>query len=228
LRAGQGRSFLLRRLHSLSGIFPVGAFLTEHFISNAFATNGPNAYADQIKFLTGLPFLIWVEILFIYIPISYHALYGFWIWYNGESNVGDYPFIGNWGYAVQRWTGAIAFFYMVWHTTTMRWMGPHIVGDAGIAFGKVQLELAHTYAIAFYVVGILCAAIHFCYGLWLFAAKWGITTGQKGRRNFGFACAGLCVLLLVIGYASLLSFLKLPQQRAVPASHATEQAIVNR
>ena len=30
LRAGEGRSFLLRRLHSLSGIIPVGAFLFEH------------------------------------------------------------------------------------------------------------------------------------------------------------------------------------------------------
>jgi succinate dehydrogenase / fumarate reductase, cytochrome b subunit len=35
LRAGEGNSFLLRRLHSLSGIVPIGAFLLEHFISNA-------------------------------------------------------------------------------------------------------------------------------------------------------------------------------------------------
>ena len=41
IRAGKGHSFLLRRLHSLSGIVPIGAFLLEHFISNAFATNGP-------------------------------------------------------------------------------------------------------------------------------------------------------------------------------------------
>ena len=31
LRAGQGSSFWLRRLHSLSGIVPIGAFLIEHF-----------------------------------------------------------------------------------------------------------------------------------------------------------------------------------------------------
>jgi succinate dehydrogenase / fumarate reductase cytochrome b subunit len=31
LRAGEGKSFLWRRLHSLTGI--VGAFLVEHFIS---------------------------------------------------------------------------------------------------------------------------------------------------------------------------------------------------
>jgi succinate dehydrogenase / fumarate reductase cytochrome b subunit len=35
LRAGQGYSFVLRRLHSLTGIVPIGAFLLEHFFSNA-------------------------------------------------------------------------------------------------------------------------------------------------------------------------------------------------
>ena len=123
IRAGKGHSFLLRRLHSLSGIIPVGAFLLEHFISNAFATNGPKAYADQVKFLTGLPFVPVLETVGIYIPLLYHALYGFYIWFRGESNVSDYPWAGNFMYAAQRWTGAIAFVYIIWHTYTMRFHG---------------------------------------------------------------------------------------------------------
>ena len=57
LRAGEGNSFLLRRLHSLTGIIPIGAFLIEHFISNSEATKGAQAYNDQVKFLTSLPFV---------------------------------------------------------------------------------------------------------------------------------------------------------------------------
>src|SRR5579883_2791993 len=95
LRAGQGIHFLLRRLHSLSGIVPVGAFLLEHFISNAAATNGPQAYGEQVKFLTGLPFLIFLETFGIFLPILFHALYGFYIWYRGESNLASYPWAGN-------------------------------------------------------------------------------------------------------------------------------------
>src|ERR1035441_8856126 len=34
LRPGVGHSFLWRRLHSLSGIVPIGAFLLEHLLSN--------------------------------------------------------------------------------------------------------------------------------------------------------------------------------------------------
>src|SRR5262245_5412528 len=80
IRVGEGHSFLLRRLHSLSGIVPIGAFLLEHFVSNAAATNGPHAFAEQVKFLTGLPFVLWLEIFGIYIPILFHALYGIYIW----------------------------------------------------------------------------------------------------------------------------------------------------
>jgi succinate dehydrogenase / fumarate reductase cytochrome b subunit len=225
LRAGQGRSFLWRRLHSLSGIFPISVFLLEHFISNAFATNrnGPAAYAEEVKFLTGLPFLVWVEILFIYVPLLYHGLYGFYIWYRGESNVGDYPFLGNWGYAVQRWTGAVAFLYIVWHTVTMRWMPPHIVGGGyNLAFGKVQLELQNPWALAAYLVGILCASVHLGYGLWLFAAKWGISAGIKGRRRFAYGAAAVSLFFLVTGYAALYAFLKTPQQPVGPATQAEQ------
>ncbi len=57
LRAGEGTSFLLRRLHSLTGVVPIGAFLLEHFISNAEAFKGPIAYGKQVEFLNSLPFV---------------------------------------------------------------------------------------------------------------------------------------------------------------------------
>ena len=228
LRAGQGSSFLWRRLHSISGLFPVGAFLLEHLVSNAFAVNGPHAYTEEVKFLTGMPFLLGLEICFIYIPILYHSIYGFYIWYRGEANLGHYAYLGNWGYVLQRWTGVIAFAYMLWHTITMRWLGVHIVGNAAAAFGKVQMEFQNPWSLAFYIIGVLCASVHFCYGLWLFAAKWGITTGVKGRRNFGVVCAALCLFFLMLGYSAMLAFLTTPQQPVTPAAHTTERSALVR
>ena len=116
MRAGEGTSFLLRRLHSLSGVVPIGAFLLEHFISNAEAFKGPIAYGKQVEFLNSLPGVFLLELFFIWIPILYHGLYGVYIWYRGETNVIDYPWSGNWLYTSQRWTGIIAFVYMVQHT----------------------------------------------------------------------------------------------------------------
>ena len=54
--------FYLRRLHSLSGIFPMGVFLLEHFFGNAFATRGPEAYNRYVEFLLGMPYLPALEI----------------------------------------------------------------------------------------------------------------------------------------------------------------------
>ena len=34
---------------------------------------------------------------------------------------------------------------------------------------------------------------HFAYGVWLFAAKWGITPGVKARKRFGYVCVALGV-----------------------------------
>jgi succinate dehydrogenase / fumarate reductase cytochrome b subunit len=208
LRAGQGRSFVLRRLHSLSGIVPVGAFLAEHFISNAFATNGPIAYWNQVKFLSSLPFVPFLELFGIYLPLLYHALYGFYIWFRGESNVRDYPFAGNFMYAAQRWTGGIAFLYIGWHTYTMRYLPTHLLAHPDAAFHKVQVELQSPWALAFYVIGITAASWHFAYGINLFCAKWGITVSERSRRTMGRLCTGLAVVLILVGLSTLYAFLR--------------------
>jgi len=57
---------------------------------------------------------------------------------------------------------------------------------------------------------------HFSYGVWLFAAKWGITPGDKARRNFGYACTALGVVLVTIGLASLYAFVG-PNYKDAPA-----------
>src|ERR1035441_7469530 len=54
LRAGEGSSFLWRKLHSLLGIIPLGAFLLEHMLSNFEALKGPIAYGEQVRFLNSL------------------------------------------------------------------------------------------------------------------------------------------------------------------------------
>jgi succinate dehydrogenase / fumarate reductase, cytochrome b subunit len=221
LRAGQGHEFLLRRLHSLSGIIPVGAFLFEHIvISNAQAINGPTAYASQVRFLGSLPFVLALEIFGIWLPILFHAGYGFYIWYRGQSNLINYPWMGNWMYSLQRWTGGIAFAYIIWHTYTMRFTGVDLHDHPGASFGKVQLELFNPAYFAFYVIGLLSASWHFAYGIWLFAAKWGITIGERARQRFLYVCLALFFLISGVGLASITSFRSHPQQPTDPAGAA--------
>jgi succinate dehydrogenase / fumarate reductase cytochrome b subunit len=209
LRAGQGHDFLLRRLHSLTGIVPVGAFLLEHIlISNATAMSGPVAYAVQVKFLGSLPLVFYLELLGIWLPILFHGLYGFYLWHRGEMNLVHYPWAGNWLYNVQRWTGAIAFAYIVVHVYTLRFTGVDLHENPAAAFGKVQAELADRAYLAFYVLGLVAASWHLAYGIWLFLCKWGIVTGEQARRRALRLSLGLFLLLTVVGLGSLRSFVK--------------------
>ena len=224
LRTGQGTSFLLRRLHSLTGIVPVGAFLFEHIlISNSTAISGPEAYARQVSFLANLPLVFLLELFGIWLPIAFHALYGFYIWYRGDGNTIAYPWSGNWMYTVQRWTGGIAFAYILWHTWTMRFTGVDLHAHPEMSFGKVQGEVFRTPLFLFYVAGLIAASWHFAYGSWLFCAKWGIVSGERARKRFLAVCLGLFFVLTGAGLASLTSFRSHPQQPADPGT-----AVMNR
>jgi succinate dehydrogenase / fumarate reductase, cytochrome b subunit len=216
LRAGQGNSFLLRKLHSLTGIVPIGAFLIEHLISNFEALKGPAAYAAQVKFLNGLPFVRVLEWVFIFIPILYHALYGLFITFRGRQNVNVYPWAGNWMYLMQRVTGIIAFAYIIQHVWRQRFAGVSLPEHPGAAFHKVQMELSNPWMLAIYAIAMIATCWHFSYGLWLFAAKWGITPGDRARKNFGYICTALGALLIAVGLASLYAFVG-PNYKDAPA-----------
>ena len=214
LRAAQGSEFFWRRLHSLTGIIPIGVFLLEHILfSNATALNGPEAYANTVRFLGSLPLVTAIEAIGIWIPIAFHGLYGFYIWYRGDSNVGGaYPWTGNWMYTAQRWTGGIVFFYIGWHIWHLRFAGIDLHAHPGASFGKVQGELVIAWQLVFYIVGLVAAAWHFSYGLWLFCAKWGITVGERARSRFLAICLALFLLISGVGLVSLRTFLVSPRQ----------------
>jgi len=214
LRAGQGSQFFWRRLHSWTGIIPIGVFLLEHILfSNATALNGPEAYANTVRFLGSLPLVTAIEAIGIWIPIAFHGLYGFYIWYRGDSNVGGaYPWTGNWMYTVQRWTGGIVFFYIGWHIWHLRFAGVDLHAHPGASFGKVQGELVIAWQLAFYIVGLVAASWHFSYGLWLFCAKWGITVGERARSRFLAICLALFLLITGVGLAAILTLKTAPRQ----------------
>jgi succinate dehydrogenase / fumarate reductase, cytochrome b subunit len=203
LRAGQGNSFLWHKLHSLSGIVPIGAFLVEHIISNFETLNGPLAYAQQVKFLNSLPLVRVLEWAFIFIPLAFHALYGLFIAIRGRINVDVYPWASNWMYLSQRITGVIAFFYIIQHVWRQRFSGVSLPEHPGAAFHKVQVELSNPWMLAIYVIAMIATTWHFAYGIWLFAAKWGITPGEKARKRFGYVCTAFGLALCLMGLASI-------------------------
>jgi succinate dehydrogenase / fumarate reductase cytochrome b subunit len=217
LRAGEGHEFLLRRLHSLSGIIPVGAFLFEHIaLSNSAAIKGPVSYAHQVAFLSNLPFVFFLELFGIWLPIAFHGGYGVWLWYRGKGNLVSYPWLGNWTYSLQRWSGGIAFAFIIYHTYTKRFTGVDLHDLPGASFGKMQESLSHPWLFAFYVVGLIASCWHFGYGIWLFCCKWGVVVGERARKRLLVLSVAFAVLLSAIGLRTLVAFTQWPQQATDP------------
>src|SRR5277367_3378150 len=239
LRAGEGNSYLWHKLHSLSGIVPIGAFLVEHIISNFETLNGPLAYAQQVKFLNSLPLVRILEWAFIFIPLAFHALYGLFIAFRGRVSVNVSPWASNWMYLSQRITGIIAFFYIVQHVWRQRFSGISLPENPGAAFHKVQVELSNPWMLAIYVIAMIATTWHFAYGIWLFAAKWGITPGDRARKRFGYVCAvfgtALCLMGLISIYAVVYKYPNAPDdvmpeqpaRIALPATTTTPSTSTN-
>ena len=90
-------NFVLRKLHQLSGIVPLGAFLLEHLYTNSKAVHpqlGEQHFNDAVKDLQAIPYIIFVEITFIFIPLIYHAVFGLFITWESRPNNLSYPAIG--------------------------------------------------------------------------------------------------------------------------------------
>src|SRR6185437_13787649 len=222
LGSQQGHSYFWRKLHSLSGIVPIGAFLIEHIVSNYEAINGPLAYAQQVKFLNGLPLVRVLEWAFIFIPLAFHAGYGVFIWLRGRSNVNVYPWAGNRMYVSQRVTGLIAFAYIIQHVWRQRFSGVSLPEHPGAACAKVQHELHNPWMLAIYIIAMVATCWHFSAGVWLFAAKWGITPGDRDRKRFGYVCAAAGSALCIVGLISIYAFVG-PKYQNAPADVMPEQ-----
>lgn len=203
-------NFILRRLHGVSGIVPIGAFLLEHFFTNAKITVSAEEWTHAAQGIQRMPFLVVMEICFIIVPILFHALYGFYIWREGRMNPGQYSFFKNWMFALQRVTGLILFVYIGYHVyhTRFNWVVNGVYPGARYMHNYFNEGLNPL----FYTVGILAAAFHFANGLWNVSCKWGITVTPQAQRLAGIALGGFGVALAAAGLIILKTFMGLNEE----------------
>lgn len=193
--------YLLRKLHSLSGIVPVGAFLAEHFWSNSAVLVGPDKYNAVSQDLQTIPFRPIVEWGLIFLPILYHGGYGVYIWLRGKSNVSEYPWVGNWMFTLQRYTGLVAFAFIGWHVYTERFL----TGGRS-TYASVSSDLANPWYLAFFVIGIVASSFHLGVGLWNFLCKWGLAATVRAQRAAGGLGLAVGILFSLVGILIVISF----------------------
>lgn len=200
------RQFALRRLHSLSGILPIGLYVLVHLGINSFAASGAETYNQVAEFLESLPYLIAIEIPFIWLPILYHSGYGIYIHATGKPNPFQYTYANNWLFWLQRWSGIVTLVFIGWHFWQTR-LANYIYGRA-IEFQMMADIFSDPRWVAFYVVGLVAVSFHLGNGLRTFLLTWGGVVGDRARRKIALACAAFGAFVLIFSLATIRAFLQ--------------------
>lgn len=207
-------TFFLRKLHQLTGIVPLGLFFFVHMYTNSAAMNGAESFNKHVKEIHDMPYLIFIEIFGIFLPLVFHSVYGIFISAEARPNTLNYGYGRNWFYLFQRVTGIFLFFFLLFHILNLRFgmipglesYGVPVAGNGDIAFDIVAAEFQNVGILLFYILGVIATAWHLAYGFWLFAVDWGILIGEKAQRAALYACIGLAVMLSVVGINAAVSF----------------------
>ena len=199
------RQFWVRRLHSLSGILPIGGFLAFHLFENYQATRGADAYNEMTHKLQTLPFALAAEILIIAVPLLFHGIYGLFVTGTASPNPIGNRYFRNFMYTLQRVTGVIVFAFILFHywTTRLVQLTDH---ESLNLFNQVQAAVANPWIYAFYIAGILSATFHLANGIWSFSIVWGITVGPQAQRRMLYISFAVFIALSFLGVRSISAF----------------------
>lgn len=193
--------YWVRRLHSMLGVIPIGIFLVFHLWVNSLAAISPAVYNASVRVLESMPYLIWIEVLVLLLPILAHVVIGLYIAHQAQWRVRGYTYGRNYMFYIQRITGIITLIFLLYHVWTLR-----VVTHGQVTFETVAKQLHQPLLLAFYLVGLLSTTFHFSNGLWNFGYHWGITIGPRSLRASTWVMASVFVILSAIGIRAIFAF----------------------
>lgn len=203
--------FLLRRLHSLLGVFPLGIFLINHLITNSTGMISARSFEEKVYLIHLLgPLLPIVEAVMIFIPLALHIVLGIYIAtqarYEQRGSMATYP--RNWMYNFQRWTGWIALIFIVYHVLHLRFLhAPIDVKPFSVTLAEMFYNMPYAALIVpAYILGGLAVVFHFANGLCTFCMSWGITSSEKSQRFVTIGASGVGVVLTLLLLVSVAGF----------------------
>jgi succinate dehydrogenase / fumarate reductase cytochrome b subunit len=225
--------FLIRRLHSLSGLVPVGGYMVVHLVVNASVLESPATFQKNVYGIHSLGSLLpLVEWVFIFIPILFHAIIGVVIVAGALPNSNQYRYGSNYRYTLQRATGMIAFVFIMLHVFHMHgwfhadvWLENvvHPLGGGQFkpysAASTAGLALQSYAWVAFYIVGVLSCVYHLANGLWTMGITWGVWTSAQAQARALTVCTVFGVILAAVSMGALFGM------RASGVGEGLQQAI---
>lgn len=201
--------FLLRRLHSLTGVL-FGAYIVIHLLVNATLIQGGEVFQKQVDKIHSLPFLLAVETAFIYGPIAFHAVYGVWMILSAQYNVSNYGYRRNWLYVFQRLSAIILVLFILFHVLTMKGvLGAGWAFDPHAATASTEAHFRRNLVVGWFVypIGVLAGCFHLANGFYTAAVTWGLAVSDAAQKRWGLLCIGVFAFTFGCGMAAIIAAL---------------------
>lgn len=209
--------FLIRRLHSLSGLIPVGAYMCIHLLTNASVLDSSATFQRAVYQIHSLGSILpVVEWVFIFIPILFHAIIGVVIIRGGLPNYGSYKYVNNLRYTLQRATGMIAFVFILWHVFQMHgwfhfdaWRENVATPLGGAKFSPYNAASSLGAAMRgvavplLYAIGVLSSVFHLANGIWTMGITWGVWVSPAAQKRADRICAAFGIALAFVGLSAI-------------------------
>ncbi|HEX7663591.1 MAG TPA: hypothetical protein VF407_03730 [Polyangiaceae bacterium] len=213
----------MRRLHSLSGVVPLGAFLVEHLWATAGVMKSRAAFDSRVLWLDRTKIGLVFEIVLIWIPFAFHALYGVVLAFDRSEKDVDSPYPGRRFGPILRVSGLASLLFIGWHS----WGAPlaRLFGKVPVdgLLDLVTMQASSTtrgvpwHAIG-YFLGLFVTVLHFGYGLVSFVHRRRIAKDDQALRRWTFRITAFSAVLLIAGWATTLSLATGWPKAAEPAA----------
>ena len=217
-------NYVMHRIHSITGVMPVGYYMVQHLALNTFSIASPEKFNAVIEFFEGMPkhFLLAMEVAMIWIPLLFHAIYGIFIISRAENNY--FTTKSKWSenrmFFLQRLSGGLVFFFLIYHvfTTTVQ---KYLSGNAEVIKYAAMSERFHNpIVLAVYALSILAASYHLGYGLWNFCIRWGITVTEAAQQRIQKISGVVFIAVTLMGWVALAGFFL---HKTPPATETAKQ-----
>jgi succinate dehydrogenase/fumarate reductase cytochrome b subunit (b558 family) len=206
------RRLWLSRLHSVTGVLPLGAFLVLHLWINARAIKGEIRYDGVVRRLQTIPGLFVFEVWFIGLPLLFHAGYGIWTMRTSAPVRRRSPYDTPWAVPLQRATGLVTLAFVSYHLASVRI--PVLLGTMHPSdlYSVLADTLGATTSFGvpvsaiLYLIGLAAVSYHLAGGLMGFCFTWGLAVTERRQRIARFVSTATGIALFLLGARTIVYF----------------------
>jgi succinate dehydrogenase / fumarate reductase cytochrome b subunit len=203
---------ILRKLHSFTGLLPLGAYLLFHAYEQLAVRAGRSAAILRLDRTTYAP----LEVACVLVPLLLHATLGLRLAQLSARGVGPraqavvergfarepsedayFPYASRSFLRMQLWSGIVSAAFLLWHVACV-WLPRVVAARPAAGYGAMVDQVATLPRAALYVIGTAAVCVHFGQGLSAVVLRYQMLNITPRAARVLFGLVGLLLWLTFV------------------------------